>query len=304
MNKSVNLAIRILGIVLAIAACVFAYLLKGKVDAGMKNTEWTVTDAEIAAPKQFDKRMEVIGSKLKNLVEEKRTKIAELEGIKKDLEADVADKKTKIEGLNAKVEGLEGNVAELTRKRDELTSQLADVTSKKDSLTSELNSIKQELVKEKEKTASMFTKEQLDAEIAKTTKAEESRNSVVQLYAQLYNSFLSSTGTKPSYPRDPLSQPSVNSLQAEFAPETIKTRVVRIDSDNGLVCFSVGDLDGIKARSVFKVQVNGAEVGKVRIESVQAAQCIAQILIDSEVGQFSDGAVVTLEPISGKIANN
>ena len=75
-------------------------------------------------------------------------------------------------------------------------------------------------------------REQLDAEIAKTTKAEESRNSVVQLYAQLYNSFLSSTGTKPSYPRDPLSQPSVNSLQAEFAPETIKTRVVRIDSDN------------------------------------------------------------------------
>jgi uncharacterized coiled-coil protein SlyX len=304
MNKSVNLAIRILGIVLAIAACVFAYLLKGKIDAGMKNTEWTVSDAEIAAPKQFDKRMEVIGSKLKTLVDEKRTKIAELEGIKKDLEADVAVKKTKIEGLNAKVEGLEGNVAELTRKRDELTSQLADVTSKKDSLAAELNSIKQELVKEKEKTASMFTKEQLDAEIAKTTKAEESRNSVVQLYAQLYNSFLSSTGTKPSYPRDLLSQPSVNSLQAEFAPETIKTRVVRIDSDNGLVCFSVGDLDGIKTRSVFKVQINGADVGKVRIESVQAAQCIAQILIDSEVGQFSDGEVVTLEPISGKIANN
>ena len=202
------------------------------------------------------------------------------------------------------MEGLEGNVAELTRKRDELTSQLADVTSKKDSLAAELNSIKQELVKEKEKTASMFTKEQLDAEIAKTTKAEESRNAVVQLYAQLYNSFLSSTGTKPSYPRDPLSQPSVNSLQAEFAPETIKTRVVRVDSDNGLVCFSVGELDGIKARSVFKVQVNGADVGKVRVESVQTAQCIAQILIDSEVGQFSDGAVVTLEPISGKIANN
>ena len=304
MNKSVNLAIRILGIVLAIAACVFAFLLKGKVDAGMKNTEWTVTDSEIAAPKQFDKRMEAIGVKLKNLLEEKRGKIAELEGIKKDLEADVADKKTKIEGLNAKVEGLEGNVAELTRKREELTSQLADVTSKKDSLTAELNSIKQELVKEKEKTASMFSKEQLDAEIAKTTKAEESRNSVVQLYAQLYNSFLSSTGTKPSYPRDPLSQPSVNSLQAEFAPETIKTRVVRLDSDSGLVCFSVGELNGIKARSVFKVQVNGADVGKVRVESVQAAQCIAQILIDSEVGQFSDGAVVTLEPISGKLANN
>jgi predicted RNase H-like nuclease (RuvC/YqgF family) len=304
MNKSVNLTIRILGIALAIAACVFAYLLKGKVDAGMKNTEWTVADPEIAAPKQFEKRMEVIGSKLKNLVEEKRGKIAELEGIKKDLEADVADKKTKIEGLNAKVEGLEGNVAELTRKRDELTSQLTDVTSKKDSLTAELNSIKQELVREKEKTASLFTKEQLDAEIAKTTKAEESRNSVVQLYAQLYNSFLSSTGTKPSYPRDPLSQPSVNSLQAEFAPETIKTRIVRVDTDSGLVCFSVGELNSIKPQSVFKVQINGAEVGKVRVESVQTAQCIAQILVDSDSNQFSDGGVVTLEPISGKLANN
>lgn len=304
MNKSVNLVIRILGVVLAIAACVFAFLLKGKMDAGMKSTEWAVTDPEIAANKQYDKRMVDLGSKLKGVLDAKREEITKLEGIKKDLEADVADKKTKIDGLNAKVDGLEGNVAELTRKREELTSQLSDVTSKKDSLTAELNSIKQELVKEKERVANMFTKEQLDAETAKTTKAEESRNAVVQTYAQLYNSFLSTTGTKPSYPRDPLAQPSVNSLQAEFAPETIKTRIVRFDSDNGLVCFSVGELNGVKAQSVFKVQVNGVDVGKVRVESVQTAQCTAQILIDSEVGQFEDGRVVTLEPISGKIANN
>jgi len=57
MNKSVNLVIRVVGVLAAIAACVFAYLLKGKVDTAMTNTVWTTTDVEILANKQFDLRM-------------------------------------------------------------------------------------------------------------------------------------------------------------------------------------------------------------------------------------------------------
>jgi len=56
MNKSANLVLRIVGVIAAIAACVFAYLLKGKVDTAMANTAWTTTDTEILANKQFDLR--------------------------------------------------------------------------------------------------------------------------------------------------------------------------------------------------------------------------------------------------------
>jgi len=304
MNKSVNLVLRVVGVLAAIAACVFAYLLKGKVDTAMANTAWTTTDAEILANKQFDLRMVDINTKAKSLLEAKRTKITELEGNVKDLNADVADKKQKIEGLTANVTTLEGERAELTRKRDELNGQLTEANSKKDSLTAELNSAKEELAKDKEKIAALFTKEQLDAEIGKANKAEENRNTATQKYVQLYNWTVATTGNKPPYPRDPLLEEKADTVQIEFGPETIKTRIVVIDPSKGLVSFSVGDLNGIKPQSGFYVRVNNQNIGQVRIEAVQSALSTAQILPGAKLDQFTRGGVVTLVPFTGKIANN
>jgi len=314
MNKSVNMVLRIVGVVAAIAACVFAYLLKGKVDQAMQNTAWTTTDAEILANKQFDARMVDINTKAKALLEAKRTKITELEGNVKDLTADVADKKQKIEGLTANVTTLEGERADLTRKRDELNGQLAEANSKKDSLTSELNAAKEELAKDKEKIAALFTKEQLDAEIAKANKAEESRNTVTQKYARLWNTYKNDTGNNPTgFTRDPLVEEKADSLQVEFGPETLKARIIVVDPSKGFVSFSVGELNDIKPNSNFTVLVNNKTVGQVRVESVQAAMCTAQITPfkdkdkdkdKTELDKFVRGGVVTLVPFSGKISDN
>lgn len=304
MNKSVNMVLRIVGVLAAVAACTFAYLLKGKIDTAMTNTAWTTTDAEILANKQFDLRMVDINTKAKALLETKRTKITELEGNVKDLNADVADKKQKIEGLTANVTTLEGERAELTRKRDELNGQLAEANSKKDSLTAELNTSKEELAKDKEKIASLFTKDQLDAEIAKANKAEETRNTATQKYVQLYNWTVSTTGNKPPYPRDPLLEEKADTVQVEYGPETIVTRIVVIDPSKGLVSFSVGELNGIKVQTGFYVRINNVVVGQVRVESVQAALSTAQILPGAKLEQFARGGIVTLVPFSGKIASN
>ncbi|MFM9017516.1 MAG: hypothetical protein ACKOLZ_08430, partial [Verrucomicrobiota bacterium] len=96
MNKKLNLFIRIFGIVAALAAIAFAYLLKGKMGAAMTSTAWASDDKEINAPREFDGRMAAIGSKVKPLLDEKSNKIRELEGNVKDLRAEVADKTTKI----------------------------------------------------------------------------------------------------------------------------------------------------------------------------------------------------------------
>jgi osmotically-inducible protein OsmY len=303
MNKSVNLVLRIVGVVAAIAACVFAYLLKGKIETATQNTAWTTTDAEILANKQFDLRMVDINTKAKSLLEAKRTKITELEGNVKDLTADVADKKQKIEGLTANVTTLEGERAELTRKRDELNGQLTEANSKKDSLTAELNSAKEELAKDKEKIAALFTKEQLDAEIAKANKAEENRNAATQKYVQLYNWTVATTGNKPPYPRDPLLEEKAGEVQVEFGPETIKTRIVVIDPSKGLVSFSVGELNGIKPQDGYYVRIGTQNVGQVRVEAVQSALSTAQILPGAKIEAFTRGGVVTLVPFTGKIAN-
>ncbi len=304
MNKSVNMVLRIVGVLAAVAACAFAFLLKGKIDTAMTNTAWTTTDAEILANKQFDLRMIDISTKAKTLLEAKRTKITELEGNVKDLNADVADKKQKIEGLTANVTTLEGERAELTRKRDELNGQLAEANSKKDSLTAELNTAKEEVAKDKEKIASLFTKDQLDTEIAKATKAEETRNTATQKYVQLYNWTVATTGNKPPYPRDPLLEEKAGSVQVEYGPETIMTRIVVIDPSKGLVSFSVGELNGIKPQAGFYVRINNTVVGQIRIESVQAALSTAQILPGAKLEQFARGGIVTLVPFTGKIASN
>ncbi len=304
MNKKLNLVIRILGLAAAIAACVFAYLLKGKMETALVKTAWTTTDAEINAPKEYDQRMTAIQGSVKTLLDTKRTKITELEGNVKDLQADVADKKTKIEGLTANVATLEGERAELTRKRDELTAQVTEANSKKDSLAAELEQAKKEIAADKEKIGALFTKEQLEAESAKATKAQENRDVVVQKYAQLFNWTKSNTGNTPPFPRDPLAEPTVDTAQVEFGPETLYTKIVVIDPSKGLVAFSVGELNGIKVDTKFEVRINDKKVGTVNISSVKPAMCFAQILVGSEVGAFTRNGAVTLVPFSGKIANN
>lgn len=304
MNKSVSLTLRILGILLALAACVFAYLLNGKVDTAMRHTEWAVTDPEIQARKNFDGRMNDLGKKVKELVEAKRTQITELEKNVGELQTDVADKKSKIEGLTANVSALESERSELTLKRDSLAAQLTEANSKNESVTTELNSTKQSLAQEKEKAASLFTKEQLNAEIAKTAKAEEGRNAISQKYSQLYNYTQTTTGNVPPYPRDPTTDASPEAVKPDFGPEAIKTRIVLLNSADGLVCFSVGETNGIKPQTTFKVRLNDKEIGRVHIESVQNSISTAQILSGSSIDDFSTGDVVTLEADTAKVENN
>ena len=144
MNKKLNVFLRILTGVLAVAAVAFAFLLKGKMDSALTKTAWAVNDAEIKAGKEYDARMTSLAG-VQGLLDAKRKSIAELELAKKDLQADVADKKTKIEGLTVANTTLEGERAELTRKRDELAAQLTDSNSKKDSAEAALASTKEEL---------------------------------------------------------------------------------------------------------------------------------------------------------------
>ncbi len=304
MNKSVSLILRLLGAALAITACVFAYLLNGKVETAMKHTEWAVTDPEIQAHKNYEGRMSDMGKKVKELVEAKRTKISELDKTVADLQADVTDKKGKIEGLTANVSSLEAERSELTLKRDSLAAQLTEANTKGESLASELNSTKQSLAKEKEKAASLFTKEQIDAEVAKTAKAEEGRAAIAQKYNQLYSYAQTAGGNTPPFPRDPSTEGSSEGVKADFAPQVIKTRIVLLNSADGLVCFSVGDLNGIKAQTTFKVRLGEKEIGRVHVESVQNSISTAQILSGSSIDDFSSGDVVTLEAEVGKVANN
>ena len=71
MNKKLNIVIRTLGVLAAIAAGVFAYLLKGKIETAMTATNFAVTDTEIGAAKEFDPRMKEISAKTTALLTKK-----------------------------------------------------------------------------------------------------------------------------------------------------------------------------------------------------------------------------------------
>ena len=315
MNKKLNIVIRILGFAAAAAAGVFAFLLKGKIETAMTATNFAVVDPEIGAAKDFDGRMKEISAKTNALLTKKRERITELEGNKKDLEADVADKKTKIEGLTANVATLEGERAELTRKRDELTGQLAEANSKKDAVAAELNTAKEELVKEKEKVAGLFSKEQLDAEIAKANKALEHLDKVKNKYASLRNEYRGTIGAQPDpfkFPEDPTVEATTEGIASSFGPDTIKTRILVIDPSKGIVCFTAGENEGLKKGEKFEVFQNGVKIGSISVSSTKTSSSVAEILPVSEKEEkegksgtagFTRGGEVTLSPFSGKIAS-
>lgn len=315
MNKKLNAFLRILTVVAAVAACAFAFLLKGKMDVALTKTAWAVADAEVKAGKDFDARMASLAT-LPTLLDAKRKSIADLELAKKDLTAEVADKKTKIEGLTAANATLEGERAELTRKRDELSAQLTDANSKKDGAVAELTAVKEDLVRATEKVNNMYTKEQLAEIEAKATKAEELSTALRSKYAALHNwaSRASESPAPGGFQRDPFAEPvkegtaapaSSLAVAVEAATDTIPTNILALDARSGIVAFSVGEANGIKESALFSVKVDGREVGKVKISSVKGALSFGQLQPGKELdlSAIAKAGTVSLTP-STKLASN
>ena len=313
MKPKLNAFLRILTVVLALAAVAFAFLLKGKMDAALTSTAWAVTDPEVKAGKEFDARMtSLVG--VKGLLDAKRKEIEEANLAKKDLSADIADKKTKIEGLTAANTTLEGERAELTRKRDELAAQLTDANSKKDGAEAALASAKEELVKATEKAAAMFTKEQLAESETKATNAEQKAELISGKYRALHAKVSRAMDNNPApfgFASDPLGEPAkpgdaaAPAVAVDAPVENIQTNVLALDSDSGILAFSVGEANGIKAKDIFEVKVDGKKVGKVQISAVKGALSFGQLQPEKEldIRAISKAASVTLAP-STKIAVN
>jgi hypothetical protein len=314
MNKKLNAFLRILTVVAAVAAVVFAFLLKGKMDVALTKTAWAVTDAEVKAGKDFDARMTSLAT-LPVLLDGKRKAIADLELAKKDLIADVADKKTKIEGLTAANTTLEGERADLTRKRDELAAQLTDANSKKDGAEAALATAKEELVKATEKAASMFTKEQLAEIEAKATAAEQKADQIRGRYAALHAKVSRAMDNNPApfgFASDPLGEPAkpgeaapATAVAVEAPTENILTNVLALDSNSGIVAFSVGEANGIKAKDIFDVKIDGKKVGKVQISTVKGVLSFGLLQPEKELDlrAISKAASVSLVP-SAKLSVN
>jgi len=298
--------------VLALAAVAFAVLLKGKMDVALTNTAWAVTDEEVKAGKEYDARMASLAG-VKALLDKKRKDIEEANLAKKDLNATVADKNTKIEGLTAANTTLEGERAELTRKRDELAAQLTDANSKKDGAVAELTTVKEDLVRATEKAAGMFTKEQLAEIEAKATKAEELAAALRGKYTALHAwAARASDNTAPGgFQRDPFGEPAKEgeaptavAVTVEAATEAVPTTILALDAKSGIVAFSVGEANGIKEKADFDVKIDGKKIGRVRISSVKGALSYGQLQADKDLdlGAIAKAASVFLVP-STKLAS-
>ena len=312
MKPKLNAFLRILTVVLALVAGAVAFLLKGKMDIALTNTAWAVTDPEVKAGKEYDARMTSLAA-VKGILDAKRKEIEEANLAKKDLAADIADKKTKIEGLTAANTTLEGERAELTRKRDELAGQLTDANSKKDGAVAELTTVKEDLVRATEKAAGMFSKEQLAEIETKATTAEELAAALRGKYAALHAwaSRAAENNAPGGFQRDPFGAPAkegeaptASAVTIEAATDAVLTSILALDARSGIVAFSAGEANGIKDKAVFDVKVDGKKIGRVQISSVKGALSYGQLQPDKDLdlGAIAKAAAVSLVP-STKLAS-
>ena len=312
MSKKLDIFVRILAIILGALALAAGFMLKGKMDVALTNTAWAVTDPEVKAGKEYDARMTSLAG-VKGLLDAKRKEIEEANLAKKDLNATVADKNTKIEGLTAANTTLEGERTELTRKRDELAAQLTDANSKKDGAMAELTTVKEDLVRATEKAAGMFTKEQLAEIEAKATKAEELAAALRGKYTALHAwaARASDNNAPGGFQRDPFGEPAKEgenptavAVTVEAATDSVLTNVLALDAKSGIVAFSVGEANGIKEKAVFDVKVDGKKIGKVQISSVKGSLSYGQLQPDKDLdlGAIAKAASVSLVP-STKLAS-
>ena len=312
MSKKLDIFVRVLAIVFGALAVAAAVMLKGKMDVALTNTAWAVTDPEVKAGKEYDARMTSLAA-VKGLLDAKRKEIEEANLAKKDLNATVADKNTKIEALTAEKTALEGERTELTRKRDELAAQLTDANSKKDGAMAELTTVKEDLVRAIDKAAGMFTKDQLAEIEAKATKAEELAAALRGKYTALHAwaSRAAENNAPGGFQRDPFGEPAKEgeaptavAVTVEAATDSVLTNILALDAKSGIVAFSVGEANGIKEKAVFDVKVDGKKIGKVQISSVKGALSYGQLQPDKDLdlGAIAKASSVSLVP-STKLAS-
>ena len=160
----------------------------------------------------------------------------------------------------------------------------------------------------------MFTKEQLAEIETKATNAEQKAELIIGKYRGLHAKVSRAMDNNPSpfgFASDPLGEPAkpgdvAPAVVAVDAPiENILTYVLALDADSGIVAFSVGEANGIKAKDIFDVKIAGKKVGKVQISTVKGVLSFGQLQPDKEldIRAISKADSVSLAP-STKITLN
>jgi len=160
----------------------------------------------------------------------------------------------------------------------------------------------------------MFTKEQLAEIETKATNAEQKAETISAKYRGLHTKVSRAMENNPApfgFPSDPLGEPAKPGDVApavaavEAASESILTNVLALDSDSGIVAFSVGEANGIKEKAVFDVKIDGKKVGKLQISTVKGVLSFGQLQPDKEldIRAISKASSVSLVP-STKILLN
>ena len=165
-----------------------------------------------------------------------------------------------------------------------------------------------------EKAAAMFTKEQLAESETKASNAEQKAELISGKYRSLHAKVSRAMDNNPApfgFASDPLGEPAkpgdaAAPVVAVDAPiENILTNVLALDADSGIVAFSVGEANGIKAKDIFDVKIAGKKVGKVQISTVKGVLSFGQLQPDKEldIRAISKAGSVSLAP-STKLAAN
>ena len=170
-------------------------------------------------------------------------------------------------------------------------------------------------MKATEKAASMFTKEQLAEIEAKATAAEQKADQIRGRYAALHAKVSRAMDNNPApfgFASDPLGEPAkpgeaapATAVAVEAPTENILTNVLALDSNSGIVAFSVGEANGIKAKDIFDVKIDGKKVGKVQISTVKGVLSFGLLQPEKELDlrAISKAASVSLVP-SAKLSVN
>ena len=144
--------------------------------------------------------------------------------------------------------------------------------------------------------------------------AEQKAELIIGKYRGLHAKVSRAMDNNPSpfgFASDPLGEPAkpgdvAPAVVAVDAPiENILTYVLALDADSGIVAFSVGEANGIKAKDIFDVKIAGKKVGKVQISTVKGVLSFGQLQPDKEldIRAISKADSVSLAP-STKITLN
>lgn len=299
MNKKVSIVLRIVAILAAAAGIALFFMIKGEMENAFVKTK-PIDDVRGVKTLTLKDRVEGAAAV--------KTEVLDLRDTKEKNEKTIASQKATIAAKNEEIDGLKSDLDakieeanQLVRDKEALSGEVSTLNGKVSDLENQLREEKERVAQLTEEKSNMYSKEEYDQKLTEIEELQKQKNAAGQRYSRFRTWVVQRGEAVPTEFPVGLYEEAKGTVNIEFEPEYVLTKVVALDYSRGQVVIGVGDENStIKPGAHVVLEVDGERVAEARISDARTSKAMLALVPGAKISSLAEGTYVKVIPSIAK----